>query len=157
TRKTWHWTPSRAVPLLVLFLSFDIPFFAANILKFPDGGYIPITVGAMLFAVMLDWHVGRQHLRRLLERDAKPLPSLFERLSTGQIHRVPGTAIYLIGTEGVPRALEVQVSHTGSVAATVVLVTVSVTHDPRAKGRRHEVERLPHGFLRVTLRFGYME
>ncbi|MGH7435436.1 MAG: KUP/HAK/KT family potassium transporter, partial [Polyangiaceae bacterium] len=42
TRRTWTWPRSRALPLLLLFLSFDLPFFGANLLKFVDGGYVPV-------------------------------------------------------------------------------------------------------------------
>ena len=66
TRKAWRWPAARSVPLLLLFLSFDLPFFGANLLKFVDGGYIPILVGALFFVMMLDWHVGRQVLREIL-------------------------------------------------------------------------------------------
>src|SRR5262249_3235733 len=38
TRRTWAWPRWQALPLLVLFLSFDLPFFAANLLKFFEGG-----------------------------------------------------------------------------------------------------------------------
>ena len=50
---------SRAVPVLVLFLSFDIPFVAANLGKFAEGGYVPILIGAALLFVMLVWNRGR--------------------------------------------------------------------------------------------------
>src|SRR5580692_945167 len=43
-RRTWHWPLWRAVPLVAMFLSFDIPFFAANALKFFNGGWFPIAV-----------------------------------------------------------------------------------------------------------------
>ncbi len=38
TRRTWNWPLWKSVLPLVLFLSFDIPFFAANLTKFFDGG-----------------------------------------------------------------------------------------------------------------------
>ena len=37
-RQTWGWSRARALPLLALFLAFDMPFFVANLFKFLDGG-----------------------------------------------------------------------------------------------------------------------
>ena len=62
TRRTWGWPRWKALPLLVLFLSFDLPFFAANLMKFVDGGYVPILVGAVFFVVMMMWRLGRTAL-----------------------------------------------------------------------------------------------
>jgi len=38
---TWHWPRWKAAPLVGLFLVFDLAFFGANLLKFPDGGGSP--------------------------------------------------------------------------------------------------------------------
>ena len=43
TRRTWKWPLWKSLPPLLLFLSFDLPFFAANLTKFLDGGWIPIA------------------------------------------------------------------------------------------------------------------
>nr|MCU0702067.1 KUP/HAK/KT family potassium transporter [Myxococcaceae bacterium] len=42
TTRNWKWPVARALPLLLLFLAFDLPFFGANLLKFFDGGWFPI-------------------------------------------------------------------------------------------------------------------
>ena len=88
TRRTWGWPLWKALPPLVLFLSFDLPFFGANLLKFMDGGYIPIAVGAAVFVVMVDWRVGRSvlaaRLTQLAAADPRfPGDARFER------HRAP--------------------------------------------------------------------
>ncbi|MEM5786633.1 MAG: KUP/HAK/KT family potassium transporter, partial [Syntrophobacteraceae bacterium] len=41
-KKTWNWSLVKAVPLLVLFLFFDLSFFSANLLKVLDGGWITL-------------------------------------------------------------------------------------------------------------------
>jgi len=47
-RQTWRWPLWKALPLLVLFLAWDLPFFASNLLKFLEGGWVPMLVGAAL-------------------------------------------------------------------------------------------------------------
>jgi KUP system potassium uptake protein len=157
-RKTWGWRLGRALPLLVLFLAFDVPFFGANLIKFLDGGYVPVIVGVIFFLVMLDWRKGRQALHDYLEEKTGPLPLFLEGLTADRVARVPGAAVYLTTTEGVPPLLKMQSLRVRSIAEHVVLLTVVVEHEPQVEeARRCEVETLSHGFVRAVIRFGYME
>ena len=158
TRKTWKWAPWKSYSLLVLFLSFDIPFFAVNVLKFVDGGYIPISVGLVFFIVMLNWKKGRQLLRDRLEKTAVPMAQFAHELEANGVARIPGVAIYLTGTSHVPHVLRLQSKRTRSVAEHVILLMVAIEHDARLdEARRFEVEHCTHGFIRVLVRFGYLE
>jgi KUP system potassium uptake protein len=158
TRKAWRWPAARAVPLLLLFLSFDLPFFGANLLKFVDGGYIPILVGALFFVMMLDWHVGRQVLREILEGRSVPFDEFANSLASRGVARVPGTGIYLSTTRGVPHTLAMQADRLRSIMERIVLLTVVVEHEPQVDdARRYEVQSLALGFVRVHVHFGYME
>jgi KUP system potassium uptake protein len=67
TRMTWKWSPLASWAMLILFLSFDLPFFLANLLKFFDGGWIPVVVGAVFFTVMCIWKIGRSLLAKHFE------------------------------------------------------------------------------------------
>src|SRR5262249_21875084 len=73
TRDTWKWSFAKAVVPLVLFLSFDLPFFGSNLLKFIDGGYVPILVGLGFFIVMVNWKTGRRILGEAVAAKAPPL------------------------------------------------------------------------------------
>jgi KUP system potassium uptake protein len=158
TRKTWKWPAARSVPLLLLFLSFDLPFFGANLFKFFDGGYIPILVGALFFVIMVDWHHGRQIWRERMEQRSVPLAEFLGSLASNGVARVPGTAIYLSGTAEVPYVLAMQCERVRSVMRDVVLLTVVIEHEPQvAEASRYQVESLAHGFVRVSIHFGYME
>jgi KUP system potassium uptake protein len=158
TRKTWKWPMAKALPLLLLFLSFDIPFFAANLTKFLDGGYIPICVGAAFFVIMVNWHQGRDALLLLLEERTMPLRDFLRDLPTSGTHRVPGTAIYLTPSACVPFVLMMQMKRVRSIAEHILLVRVVIDHTPQAApSERLEVEKLDQGFVRVVMHFGYME
>jgi KUP system potassium uptake protein len=158
TRKTWKWPVARALPLLSLFLSFDLPFFGANLLKFVDGGYIPVLVGAVFFVVMVDWRIGRQTLREVVELRTVPFAEFVASLAAKAVARVPGTAVYLSQIQGVPHTLVMQAERVRSVMERVVLLTVVIEHEPEVESaRRCEVESLAQGFIRVTIHFGYME
>ncbi len=158
TRKTWKWPAIRSVPLLLLFLSFDLPFLGANALKFVDGGYVPILVGALFFVVMLDWHRGRQLLKERVELRSLELPEFLEQPATKAMTRVPGASIYLSPTRRIPPVLRMQVELLRACTERVVLLTLVVEHSPQVdEAERSQIQVLGHGFIGITLRFGYME
>ncbi|MCL2450817.1 MAG: KUP/HAK/KT family potassium transporter, partial [Polyangiaceae bacterium] len=71
--RTWKWPLWKAVPLVAVFLSFDVPFLAANALKFFHGGWFPIAVGLALFLIMTTWKTGRALLGRTLASRMLPV------------------------------------------------------------------------------------
>ncbi|MDP9150477.1 MAG: KUP/HAK/KT family potassium transporter [Myxococcota bacterium] len=158
TRKTWKWPASRSIPLLLFFLSFDVPFVVANAFKFVDGGYIPILVGAVFFVIMLDWHTGRQLLKERVELRSLDLAEFLAMPAAKGMARVPGTAIYLSSTPRVPHVLRQQVELLRSCVANVVLLTVVIEHAPQVDdAARCRVKMLGYGFVGVTIHFGYLE
>jgi KUP system potassium uptake protein len=158
THKTWKWPLARALPLLLLFLSFDLPFFGANLTKFIDGGYVPVVVGTLFFLVMVDWRKGRMALRDYMEARTEPLAAFLAGLGSSGVARSPGTSVYFAPAGGVPPILELQASRVRSIAEHVVLLTIAIEHTPAvAEDRRCEVTDLGQGFMRAVVRFGYME
>lgn len=53
------------VPLIGLFLTIEISFLIANLIKFPEGGWITVAIGSLLVAMMWLWYRGRQFRRSL--------------------------------------------------------------------------------------------
>jgi len=47
-RVSWRWPAWVAIGVFSLFITVDIAFFAANILKVAEGGWIPLVVGGLL-------------------------------------------------------------------------------------------------------------
>ncbi len=62
-RGLWGWKVWQAMGLCGLFLAIDLPFLAANVVKIAHGGWVPIVVGLVLFALMTTWKRGRRALR----------------------------------------------------------------------------------------------
>ncbi len=80
TRHTWGWSRPRALGILLLFLSFDIPFLLANCLKFFDGGYLPFAVGAAFVLVMVSWRVGRSYLADVMDSQSEPMDVFLKKI-----------------------------------------------------------------------------
>jgi KUP system potassium uptake protein len=158
-RYTWRWSAWKAGALLALFLSFDLPFLAANLFKFFDGGYVPMLIGATLIAGMLIWSRGRtalvaQYARRYSTFDkARPL------IQRCLCSRVPGSAVFLApDAEHVPPVLMHHVERSRALHETVMLLTVKEAATPVVpEDSRSKVEVLGEGFYRLSVSFGYME
>jgi len=55
------------VAYLAVFLTIEIAFLTANLVKFPHGGYITVLIGGVLFLVMLVWFKSRRIKNRYVE------------------------------------------------------------------------------------------
>ena len=169
TRQTWGWPAARSAPLLVLFLAFDLPFFGANLLKFFEGGYVPVAVAIVFLTAMLVWKIGRGHLADQLRAKSPPLAEFLARLpepdapiaepKRGEVIRVPGTGVFMASmADGVPPVLVHHVERLGVVPKSVVLLTIAFEHVPYVDdARRVVVDPLGKGFVRVVGRYGFME
>ena len=157
--KVWRWPLGVALSIAAVFMFVDGGFFSANLLKVLDGGWIPLTLGGLIFLVMITWREGVQKVRERLTQDLEPIDAFVAGLKTRQIARTPGVAAFLtrIGDRTPPLMTE-YVRLTGSLHKTLVALTLDLADVPRVpQEHRAEVSRLSDGFWRVTLRFGFME
>jgi KUP system potassium uptake protein len=152
----WHWS---AIAVVVSgFLALDLAFFSANIIKIPEGGWFPIVMGFVSFAVLTTWKRGRRLVTEQMSKLSIPLDLFIEGM-TSDVPRVPGNAIFMTSsTEGVPSALLHNLKHNKILHDNVVLVTVRTTDTPVVP----ELDRLYYtdlgnGFHRVIVRYGFME
>ena len=158
-RDVWRWPAPVAAAIAGAFLVMDVTFFAANMLKLLQGGWIPLLLGAVVFTVMITWQHGIEALRRKLgEREESPQHFL-ARLEEGQIPRVPGTAVFLSRTEAlVPLVLVRHVAQFKALHTTVIGLTVQFEPVPRVhEAERAVVRRVDAGLWHVTVRYGFME
>jgi KUP system potassium uptake protein len=159
TRSSWGWSRLRAVPILVLFLSFDLPFFAANAFKLLDGGWVPVLIGMGFITAMLIWSKGRT---LLYEEYARRFPSLDDALPALRrklIARTPGTGVFLASsTRFVPPVLMHLVERSRTLHEEVILVTITTDDRPVVPtAERYELQPLGEGFQRLVARYGFME
>jgi len=158
-RRAWAWPASRAVAVLVLFLSFDIPFLAANLGKFMDGGYIPVILGALVLTIMIIWNRGRTLLWYHNTRRFRSSNAAQACVDSNLAARVPGTAVFLSSSQdGLPLPLIRHVERSHSLHETVVLLTIRTAGQPTvADVDRYSTMKLDRGFYRVIVSFGFME
>jgi KUP system potassium uptake protein len=158
-RKVWRWSLAVSASVAGLFLVVDGGFFAANLLKIADGGWMPLTVGALVFFIMITWRTGVDAVRASLGAESEEPARFTADLAAGRIPRVPGTAIFLTRTDRkIPPLVIDHVKHMGALHRAVIALTVVFEETPRIlDGERGTVTLIADGIWRVTLRFGFIE
>jgi KUP system potassium uptake protein len=139
----WGWRPAVALSICAAFGAIDLAFLGANLAKVLHGGWVPLLVGALGYAIMSTWVRGRELLRA---RIAERIPP-------------PGTAIFLSREpHGVPRPLSQYLDHIGPLHETVVLLTIATRDVPHVPAdARVTVEERGSGIWRVVGAYGFMD
>ena len=126
--------------VITFFFIVDAAFFSANVAKIFEGGYIPLLVGAAIFAAMTTWRKGRTILFDRIAKDNPRFEELREEMQCAKMPRVPGVAIYLTSrADRVPSSLKLNVKHNKCLHDTVVLLTVLTERIPRVPRHRRVV------------------
>ena len=157
--KVWRVPLVAASALAAGFLAIDLSFLGANVAKLFDGGWVPLSVGGALFALVMIWRWGRRRLACRHAALSAPVAEFIARPDVVAAHRVPGTAVFLTPrTDGVPPVLVHHFQRSGVMHEQVVLLTIEMLEIPFVEPRRRLAEtELGGGFFRVVARFGYAE
>ena len=155
----FRWPRWVAIPLCTLFLVVDLAFFVATLFKIPDGGWLPLVVGGVVFTVLSTWRRGRLLVNERLLGRGLPITRFVENLDGGQHTRAPGTSAYLFRTPGMtPPALLANLRLNNSLHELVLVVSIVTEERPRVHpSQRAEVTDLGGGFQQVVLRYGFMD
>ncbi|TCV93926.1 KUP system potassium uptake protein [Luteibacter rhizovicinus] len=158
-RKRWHWHWSAVISVGVLFLIIDLAFFGANALKIAHGGWFPLVLGVVIFAMMTTWRRGRELVVREIKQSGLALEPFIANISDHPPLRVPGTAVFLTANQNsVPHAMLHNLKHNKVLHERNVLLTVEMLETPLAEAdERMEVIDFGGGFFGLQLRFGFAE
>ncbi len=156
--RLWHWKPIFAVPLLALFFAVDGLYLAANLTKVPDGGWVPLLMGVVVFILLTTWSRGRALLRQTMSASGIPL-EVFTKSAHSSAIRVPGTAVFMASAAaGVPSALLHNMKHNKVLHERIVLMTIQIEDTPFVDpATRAVIKEFGNGFYRLKLRFGFLE
>ncbi len=154
----WKWNRIVAGLLIAIFFTVDLAYFSSNLMKVPQGGWVPLIVGLAIFTLLTTWAKGRKLMQDRLAEGSMPMP-LFVESAAGSATRVPGTAVFMTSAaSGVPAALLHNLKHNKVLHERVVLLTVEIRDVPFVdEEKRASIEDLGHGFRRVVLRYGFMQ
>lgn len=157
--KKWKWPLWAALGALVPFAVIDLTFLTSNLLKIPDGAWMPLVLGAGLVLIMWTWVSGTQLLTAKTRKDSLPLADLIEMLKARPPHRAPGTAIFLTSDpEVAPVALMHNLKHNKVLHEKNIILTVRTADRPRvAESQRVVMSPINDDFKTLTVTYGFME
>jgi KUP system potassium uptake protein len=158
-RYGWGYSLPLSVFSTSFFVAVDVAFLSSSLLKVAEGGWFPLTVGVVMFVVMLTWLQGRRVLLERLRHADVQLRPFLDSLFREPPPRVRGTAVFLTATPDlVPNALVHNLNHNGVLHERVLFLTVAMKDVPWVPADEcGTIETLGHDCYRITLQFGFMD
>ena len=153
----WRWQLLFAIPLIGTFLLVDMAYFLANAIKIPQGGWFPLGIAFLSFAVLTTWRRGRNLLFNEIARQSVPIQVILDNADS--IHRIEGTAVFLTTLgEGAPSALLHNLKHNQVLHERNILLTLIVEDKPYVtQANRLLVNDIGNGFYQVRIFYGFMQ
>ncbi|ALB72504.1 low affinity potassium transporter Kup [Cronobacter muytjensii] len=158
-RKNWHWNRILVGLMLVAFMCVDVPLFSANLEKLFSGGWLPLSLGLVMFIIMTTWKSERFRLLRRMHEHGNSLDAMITSLEKSPPVRVPGTAVYMSRALNViPFALLHNLKHNKVLHERVILLTLRTEDAPYVHNvKRVTLEQLSPTFWRVVASYGWRE
>ncbi len=156
----WGWSAWKALPLVALFLLFDLSFLSANLLKIADGGWFTLTVAGLIMIAMATWREGKRALGVQFAKLGLPTELFLNSVVASQKPvRVPGTGVFMsVSPTGTPITLLHNFKHNKILHEQVLLLSIQSAETPYVpRAERLTVKPLGHGFFRVIARYGFMQ
>jgi KUP system potassium uptake protein len=156
--RQWKWNIQLVVLLFGLLAIIDLLFLSANLLKIPEGGWLPLAIAAAVFLMMEVWRSGRRAHLEKIRSESMPISLFLERADKTPM-RVAGTAIFLSPRgDAVPGALLHNLKHNKVLHERIILAHVVVDDVPVvAAEKRIKVQKLGKGFYNVNIHHGFFE
>jgi KUP system potassium uptake protein len=143
------------VPLLMI----ELAFLSANLLKIPDGGWLPLMIATAICLIVYTWVRGTKSLARATRKSEAELDWLVRKLDAKPPHRVSGTAVFLTGDPAAaPTSLMHNLKHNRVLHERNIILTIKTEEVPRVQ--RHEriqIDKVADTFIRVVAHYGFME
>jgi KUP system potassium uptake protein len=147
-----------------VFFTVDLAFLGANLTKTAHGGWFPLSIGILLFAVLSTWRRGTREIRDSRVDAEGSLQSFVDELHAAdpQPPRTPGTAVYLNARrETTPLALRASFEHAHALHESIVIISIETTRTPYVSDEDHlVVDHLGYeddGISHLTAKVGFQE
>jgi KUP system potassium uptake protein len=164
----WGWGTTRIALLWGTLTAINLSFLLASTLKFIEGGFVPLTIGAIVFLVMVTWRWGRK--ATFAAYSARPAMTMAELV---RLHRqcdvfMERNAILMspkplrLPTDRAPTLLRLLWERYGILPRNMIFVEVTHRKVPYIHEGRYRVtvfdRDLDRGsIIGVELQFGFME
>jgi KUP system potassium uptake protein len=158
-RHKWGYALPVALVATGVFLAVDGVLVVSCALKFEDGGWFPLALGAALFVTMTTWKRGREQLFERAHRDDPELLPFVTALAGENVPRCHRTAVYFVADpEIVPMALMHNLKHNQVLHERNIVLTVRFHDVPRIpESERVTLEAVAPTFWRVRVDYGFQD
>jgi KUP system potassium uptake protein len=158
-RHAWHYPLPVAAAATSFFLALDLLLVIACSLKFMQGGWFPLLLGAAIFGIMATWRRGRELLLQSIGLADPELLPFIQAIAADNVHRVSRTAVYAVANPGtVPQALMHNLKHNQVLHERNLILTVEFHDVPWVAAQdRVQVQALAPGFWQVKVNYGFMD
>jgi KUP system potassium uptake protein len=156
----WHWARWKLIVTGTVFGTVELLYFAANVSKIHNGGWLPLLIAIIVITVMTTWQAGRRTVTaRRIELEG-PLQRFVDDLHRRKLTRVPGIAVFPHPTkETTPIAMRATVEFNHVLHQHVVVISVLSMSVPHvAPEERIVVDQLRYpddGIVHIQARFGF--
>jgi KUP system potassium uptake protein len=147
-----------------VFFTVDLAFLGANLTKTAHGGWFPLSIGFVLFAVLSTWRRGTKEIQDSRIEAEGSLQSFVDELHAADPPppRTPGTAVYLNARrETTPLALRASLEHAHALHESIVIISIETTRTPYVSDEEHLiVDNLGYeddGISHLTAKVGFQE
>ena len=158
-RILWKWHPLLVTLVIGAFLLVDFAFLSANLLKILEGGWFPLTLGAVCFVLLMTWYKGRKILRDRSTANGIKLEGFMSSLMINPPHRVEGTAVFLSAhVDYLPVSFLHNLKHNHVLHERVFFLKVSIWDVPRVSDKeRITLKDLGNNIYVVRAIYGFNE
>jgi KUP system potassium uptake protein len=156
-RRRWAWPIWQWVPLITLFLVWEIAFLVGNASKFIAGGWVPFMMALALFVLFTTWNRGRRRMMAALSEHTMPVEQFLHDVKEPNV--VSGSAFFLSpDPHGIPFVLHHKWVRDHIIFDSIVLLTVMHASQPFVHPEnRLEIEEITPRLLRVKAWYGFMQ
>jgi KUP system potassium uptake protein len=158
-REIWGLPLPAVIAIGVGFATVEGAFLSANMLKFADGGWVPVLFAIVLFALMRIWQTGSAAVQALANEPQIPIGDICAQIDSGEIRRVPGTAVFVARvTREIPPLVVWHLRHNHMLHDSVGILNVVTEMIPYvAEKDRLEVRQIGPNVWRNQAHYGFME
>jgi KUP system potassium uptake protein len=170
----WYWVG----PVCLGFLLIDLSYFAANTLKFVEGGYVPILIALFLFYLMQTWQWGRAQLALAfsafmnipikhyldLKQQIMESPHLRAQFGARSLSQVERAIVFmtsrpvLSADDPCPMGLRIYIRRNGAIPKHIILLNVTQMSRPVVpEEERCDIIPLGAKIIAINVRYGYMQ
>ncbi|MEO6905014.1 MAG: potassium transporter Kup [Ginsengibacter sp.] len=158
-RNVWKWSFPTSISIIVFFLIIDLSFFAANIVKVPEGGWVPLLVASAIYFMMTTWYRGKRMMAIQINKTTDSLNKFLSYYQNKAKTVVDGTAIYLTrNSHGTPPALFFNLKHNKIIHEKIIILSIQFDRVPHVDLLKNfKVATLDNHISLLILHYGYMD